>query len=644
AGIAWTNERPCVDARARVERMASTIAHRGPDGNGRIDAPFVCVGFRRLAIVDLQTGEQPVANEDGTVQVLLNGEIYNHGELRRWLQERGHTLTGGSDASVLPHLYEELGEDFVTRLDGMFAICVVDRLSGRTLLYRDRLGIKPLLHARTPGGLVFASELKAIMASGLVDRTVDRASLLGALNGFYTPGPCTLIEGVRKLAPGAMLAIDCFGRVTDRSWHSIEPTPVRSAAAPDLAHVDTLLERAVAARVEADVPVGISLSGGLDSSLLAAYVARCAGTRVTAFTVACDGADRDEIDCARRVAAHLDLEHVVIDAPAADYLADVPRLVWESDEPLTDPAYFTARRIAGAASSRVKVLLLGAGADEIFAGYHHYDYRLRHRITERMPSPALLALARAFPNRTGLREAATFGPRRLGGHAAAMSTLTPAERASLQSAWSGWRDPIEHIRDGFEAAGAVSDLDRQLFADTQTYLPGQVLPTIDRATMAASIEGRVPYLDHAIVEHAFTIHGRYKFDRSGRRAAFGPKAILKRLAADLLPPEVVRRRKAGFPSPVLGWMPTTLFPVLRHAIEREDSLTRRHLPADWVRRRLATPTDVAAGAGFAHTLLWLELWHEWVINRASNEAPDMSAADLLAIPRTRRNASSRRAA
>jgi asparagine synthase (glutamine-hydrolysing) len=604
------------DLGARAAAMAASIAHRGPDAQSVLVEPFAAVGFRRLAIVDLVTGDQPVHNGDGSVQVFLNGEIYNHVELRaRLRREHGVTIDGGSDAAVLPHLYERYGPDFVDLCNGMFAICVLDRRDGSCRLYRDRLGIKPLYVAITPQAVVFGSELKALFASGLVEPAIDEAQLVPFLELFYVPGTPTLCRGVEKLLPGERLLLQREARPRrERWWRLSTVRPQRADAALD--ELDALLADATKLQLMADVPIGISLSGGLDSSLIAHY-AHQGDAHVRAYTIAFPDTDPGELDCARQVARQLGIEQVVISAPAGDFLAELDETTFFNDEPVADPAFYPALLVARAAAAHVKVLLAGSGADELFAGYGHYA------LTGRLQACRLLYLAfgtglggRLAGNRhsDAVRHALRrYGKSRLDWHTLAMTHLQEADRQALRPLVQ--RDPLEEIATAFLDCGHLDPRNQQLCVDAQTYLPHQLLSLLDRTTMGASIEGRVPFLDHRVAEFAMQVHGRHKFGSRHEN-----KLMLRRLAARHLPAAVATRGKHGFPSSVAAWLGPDRLPAMRDQLLGPGTYAASTFPQPWLRSLLASPTTARANALTLHSLLVIESWHR-VFCRSRAAAP-----------------------
>ncbi|MBX3462441.1 MAG: asparagine synthase (glutamine-hydrolyzing) [Planctomycetes bacterium] len=593
------------DLAARAAAMAASIAHRGPDAQSVLVEPFAAVGFRRLAIVDLVTGDQPVQNADGSIQVFLNGEVYNHLELRQRLRrEHGVEVATGSDAAVLPHLYERYGPGFVDLCNGMFAICVLDRRDQSCRLYRDRLGIKPLYVAATPRAVVFGSELKALFASGLVPPAVDEAQLVPFLELFYVPGRATLCRGVEKLLPGERLLLrDGAPPQRERWWRLADRRPPRDGEALD--ELDALLADATRLQLMADVPIGISLSGGLDSGLIAHY-AHQGDARVRAYTIAFPDTDPGELACARRTARQLGIEQMELSAPAGDFLADLDETTFFNDEPVADPAFYPALLVARAAAAHVKVLLAGSGADELFAGYGHY------RLSARQQACRLLYLA--FGDRLGGRLAGNrhppavrqalraFGHTRLPWHALAMTHLRPADRAALQPLVR--RDHLEEVAQAFVDGAHLDPRNQQLCVDATTYLPHQLLSLLDRTTMGASIEGRVPFLDHRVAEFALAVHGRHKYG-----GAHENKRMLRRLAARYLPAEVAGRRKLGFPNSVAAWLGPDQLPAMRERLLGAGTFAAGALPRPWLQSLLATPEAARDNALTLHSLLVVDAWH-----------------------------------
>ncbi len=607
---------------SRVAAMAATIAHRGPDAQNVLVESFAAVSFRRLAIVDLVTGDQPVRSADGRIQVFFNGEIYNHRELREKLRvEHGIVVQKGSDAAVLPHLYERYGEDFVLLCNGMFAICVLDGRDGSCRLYRDRLGIKPLYFAVTKDAVVFGSELKALFASGLVRAAVDEAQVVPFLELFYVPGQATLCRGVEKLMPGERLVLE-QGRAPQRERYWRLSARNSPRADDGLEELDALLADATRLQLMADVPIGISLSGGLDSSLIAFYAHR-GDARVRAYTIAFPDTDPGELDCARQVSRQLGIEQVELSAPAGDFLTELDRTTFFNDEPVADPAFYPALLVSRAAAQHVKVLLAGSGADELFAGYGHYRlsaranaYRLlAHVLGDGLASKAT-GMRRSVTERAAIR---TFGKDRLPWHALAMTHLQPTDRAALRPLVR--RDHIEELAASFRAAAAFDPRNRQLCADTETYLPHQLLSLLDRTTMGASIEGRVPFLDHRVAEFAMTVHGQHKWGGKHEN-----KLLLRKLAARHLPPAVAVRKKHGFPSAVTKWLAAPQLGRVREQLLDRGTFAATTFPATWLQSLLTSADTLHDNALTVHSLLVLESWHRVFCRGSGNPVASQVAA------------------
>jgi asparagine synthase (glutamine-hydrolysing) len=607
---------------ARLATMAGTIAHRGPDAQNVLVLPFAGAAFRRLAIVDLVTGDQPVKNGDGSIAVFFNGEIYNHVELREKLRtEHGVHLDKGSDAVVLPYLYEYYGPDFVDLCNGMFAICVLDSRDSSCRIYRDRLGIKPLYFSITKEAVVFGSELKPLFASGLVKAEVDPAQVVPFLELFYVPGQPTLCKGIEKLMPGERLVLQ-KGQPPrrERWWRLSAPRTARPDDALD--ELDALLEDATRLQLMADVPIGISLSGGLDSSLIA-YYAHKGDARVRAFTIGFPSTDPGELECARQVSKRLGIEQVEITAEDGDFLAELDRTTFFNDEPVADPAFFPALLVSRAAAKHVKVLLAGSGADELFAGYGHYRlssrataYRLlSHVLGEALASKAT-GMKRPPDERSAIR---AFAKDRLPWHARAMTHLTTADRFALRPVTS--RDAIEELATLFQEAAGLDPRNQQLCVDSQTYLPHQLLSLLDRTTMGASIEGRVPFLDHRVAEFAMTVHGRHKF--GGRDEN---KILLRKLAARHLPPAVATRRKHGFPNSVPQWLAPQQLPRVREQLLDPRGFAADFFPRQWLQGVFDSVGSLQQNALTVHSLLVLQSWHRVFVRGAAHSSTGPMAA------------------
>jgi asparagine synthase (glutamine-hydrolysing) len=609
------------DLAAIAAAMAASIAHRGPDAQNVLAHAHPAVGFRRLAIVDLVTGDQPVRSRDGKIAVFFNGEIYNHLELREKLRvEHGIEVTKGSDAAVLPHLYECYGPDFVDLCNGMFAICVLDGRDRTCRVYRDRLGIKPMYFAQRGDAVVFGSELKTLFASGLCDAAIDERQVLPFLELFYVPGKETLCRGVQKLLPGERLLLRPGEPPRVERWWRLAPHVVAKPG-DRLDELDALLADATKLQLMADVPIGISLSGGLDSSLIAHY-AHQGDAHVRAYTIAFPDTDPGELATARAVSKALGIEQVELTAPAGDFLAALPDTTFYNDEPVADPAFFPALCVARAAAQHVKVLLAGSGADELFAGYGHYllsaranAYRLLAMVLGDTLAAKATGMRRGPAERAAIRR---FGQDRLPWHALAMTHLSPADRDALRPL--AVVDHLHELADSFRSAAALDPRNRQLLADTETYLPHQLLSLLDRTTMGASVEGRVPFLDHRVAEFALAIHGDHKYGGRDQN-----KLLLRRLAARHLPGDVATRKKHGFPNAVTRWLGPEQLPAVREQLLAPGGFVADTLPRAWLQGLLASPDSLRQNALTVHSLLVLATWHRVFASKA--KAPRNAVAN-----------------
>lgn len=623
-----------LDARARA--MNGTMAHRGPDGAGVWGAPGVALAHRRLAILDLsEAGRQPMASVSGRYVMSYNGEIYNFLELRRELAALGHAFNGGSDTEVALAAMEQWGVAAATeRFAGMFAFAVWDGAEGALWLGRDRLGVKPLYYMPLPGagqggpGLAFASELKALRTLPEFDPRVNRGALALYLRHGYVPEPYCIHAGVRKLPPGCLARLAPGGAGPEvRPYWSLREVWLRGvrepfAGGPDEvdAALEPLLARAVAQRMVADVPVGVLLSGGIDSALTAALMAEAAGgAPVRAFTVRFAEAAYDESGHAGAVARALGLEHTVLPVAAADLLALVPSLPELWDEPFADssqiPTHLIFRKLAG----EVVVALTGDGADESFAGYARYGWAANFAALERVP----LGLRRLGARACALAPGALFralGPRgpklhwRAGLLASrdfpqfyrALVSLLPDPAALLAGGPGAGRaaEPPTALTDPAWTLPGADRLRQMQAWDLAAYLPGDILVKADRASMGASVEARAPFLDHRVVEFAAAL------PPAATTSAGRGKQPLRRLLARRLAPALFERPKAGFTLPVELWLGRELRDwaeslLSERALREAGLLAPGPVRALW-RRHLAGDTS-------RHALLWavlmLQAWH-----------------------------------
>jgi asparagine synthase (glutamine-hydrolysing) len=537
--------RPVISG-AVLDLMTDAMAHRGPDDRGIVDEPGVAIGARRLSIIDVDGGHQPFSSEDGSVWGAQNGEIYNHAELRRDLERRGHRFRSRCDTEVLPHLYEEKGPDFARHLSGKFAVAVWDAQSRRLVLARDRLGVKPLYYAVAGDRLVFASELKSLLASGLIDPVVDPDAVDAFLTLGYFPAPRTPLLGVHKLLPGEQLVADADGVRRELYWRYPQPQPgdrslgVRHYADGLLEVLDTSVRR----RLMSDVPVGAMLSGGLDSSLIVALMAKHSDRPVQTFSVAFSDAGENELSDAHDVAALYGCDHHELELSLAE-TADLEQLVWFMDEPVAELSSLGFLALSELARRHVTVALSGQGADELLGGYRKHRVAAFadrwHRLPAALRRPLELGAGRTTPSLRRLADA-----------------LRADDDVARQLAMSGHMDDALRTRlyrnelaatDGREAARAIANvaadagadvLASTLHADAQLALPDVMLHYFDRCSMAHSLEARVPFLDHEVVEYAATIPSSFKVKGSET------KHVLKVASRGLVPDRIIDKRKIGF--------------------------------------------------------------------------------------------------
>jgi asparagine synthase (glutamine-hydrolysing) len=561
----------------RVAAMTEAMRHRGPDGHGELRREEAGLGMRRLAIIDLLGGDQPQSNEDGTIHVVQNGEIYNYRELRRELAGRGHTLRTESDTEVLVHLYEDLGPPFAERLRGMFAVAVWDERRRRLVLARDRFGIKPLFYARSGGGggtLAFASELTALALASETRPELDPAALEAYLAFNSIPAPLSILAGHHKLPPGHVLIADEGGVRVERF---ARPAPV---AAPELLHdrtpalVDELLTRlrdSVRAHLIADVPVGVLLSGGIDSSLITALAAGETGPGVRTFSIAFRERTFDESARAETVAKRYGTDHhrLVLDP---DGVALLPRIVAALDEPLGDSSLLPTFLVSELAASEVKVVLTGEGADELFGGYETYlaDVladrlaplaRVLRPAIERLPSSS----RRVSLDYRAKRFARAADLPALERHLGWKLIFSASQRERLLAAHDrDGADPYGIYRSRYAETAGAEPLARLQDLDRSVYLVDDLLVKTDRMSMAHSLEARVPYLDEVVAEFALAL------PRDQRVRGWTKKRLLRRAAASLLPADIVRGRKRGFSIPAAAWLRGPMAPFAREVLSPEN--------------------------------------------------------------------------
>jgi asparagine synthase (glutamine-hydrolysing) len=541
-------------ARAVLKLATDAMAHRGPDDEGFHLDGELGLGNRRLSIIDLPGGHQPLSNEDETIWITFNGEIYNYRELRTGLESRGHRFRTATDTEAIVHLYEDYELGCLDRLRGMFAFALWDSRRRRLLLARDRLGIKPLFYSLEPQGLMFASELRALRELATTHFEVDPQSVYDFFGFRYIPAPRTFYRGVEKLLPGHLLVADARGVRTSPYWDIPDEEDVSRDAGEWAEAVMALLRESVQLRLIADVPLGVFLSGGTDSSALVALMAELGARPLRTFSVGFEDADYSELPYARRVARQFATEHHELVVQPGDLARDLPRLISFRDEPIAEATDIALYRISRLAAESVKVVLAGEGGDELFAGYPKYAYDRLARPLSCLPRKLTERAVRWLP----------YGQRRA---KVALETLSIRDEAERSASWFAAfsrqerhalftqdflqkvdaMHPARVFADYLEKARGRSPLKRMLYVDLKVWLPDNLLLRGDQMTMAASIEERVPFLDHKLVELAARIPGQML------ARGFRTKVLLKQALRSRLQADVLDRRKTGFAVPIGPW-------------------------------------------------------------------------------------------
>ena len=628
-------------SRREIEMMLRPMRHRGPDGEDVYLSGNVGLGHLRLAIIDLDTGGEPMPNEDKTVWIIFNGEIYNFQELRHNLLEKGHVFRSKSDTEVILHLYEELGPECVRELRGMFAFALWDSNRRRLFVARDRVGIKPLYYACSGKAFHFASELKGLITDPTINRDLDPFALRSFLSFNYVPGEATLFRAIRKLLPGHYILIE-DGKLTQRQYwdlrfESREDSVIFEDAVDELY---SLLASTVASHMIADVPVGVLLSGGVDSSAVLSFAVNGTKEKLRSFTVGFESHGNgvvDERPYARMSAQRFGTEHYETSISAADFWDFLPSYLWHMEEPVCEPPAVALYYVSKLARNYVKVLLSGEGGDEAFAGYPNYPNMLR---LQRLGN-ALGLLAR--PAGTGISLlGGLFGDERVDRYGNALGRSLSSQYFSRTSGPTAFFNrhaaqlfAPEYLEGGLSSqadqliatlTARVSNeplLNQMLYVDTKTWLPDDLLVKADKMTMANSLELRVPLLDHKVLEFAASLPPEFKV--RGKQT----KRILKAAFAKALPREILERKKAGFPVPYERW----LRGELRHSVEEvllsSRAASRGYFRKGTVRRLLQSNRANGSYPKEVFSLLALELWHQAFIDTPSAAFGRKASAEVV---------------
>ena len=611
--------------RATLEKMNRCIEHRGPDEDGFFVKENVGLAMRRLAIIDLKGGQQPIFNEDRTKAIVFNGEIYNFRELREDLEKRGHKFYTNCDTEIIVHLYDRYGADCVTHLRGMFAFAIWDETDRSLFIARDRLGKKPLLYSHQPNGdLIFGSEFSALLSHPKVSREIDFSAINNYLSNLCVPAPQTAFKQIRKLEPAHWLRWQ-DGRVeTKRYWLPDFSKKIKISETEAVAETTRVMREATEARLISEVPLGAFLSGGVDSSIVVALMAQASANPVKTFSIGFDEADFSELKYAKMVAEHIGAEHheFIVKPDAMEVL---PKLIEHYGEPYADSSAIPTYYVAKETRRHVTVALNGDGGDESFAGYERYMAMKAAETYNRVPAilrkPLIEFPVSLLPNskkyRSRLRSAKRFVESaslpKTERYFRWMSAVAPDLKRRLLT--ENFRQnlngshPIDSLNDWFERANGADVIDKTMFVDQMTYLPNDLLVKVDIATMANSLEARSPFLDHKVIEFAASLPAEIKVKKADT------KTLLKKVAAELVPREAIYRRKMGFGVPIAAWLRG----------EMRDFLTANLLSEKFARRGLFDAAEVAAlidehtaqthdHATPLWTLLMLELWFQRFID------------------------------
>jgi asparagine synthase (glutamine-hydrolysing) len=608
-----------------LDHMLDTIAHRGPDDSGSYVRGRIGLGNRRLSIIDLQSGKQPISNEDGTVWVVYNGEMYNYPHLRRHLESQGHTFRTNSDTEAIVHLYEDLGERCVEQLSGMFAFALWDEKQQKLMLARDRIGQKPLFYSQDGADLLFGSEIKAILALQQRRPELDPLAMHDYLSLRFISPPRTIFRNIQKLPPAHTLVFQ-NGEITIRRYWQLSFREKLTLSEPEI--VEALCEqltRTVNSHLISDVPVGAFLSGGLDSSMVVAILARDLGLKPQTFSIGVEESDFDETPYARMVAEQYGTHHTE-ERVQADLVNSLPKMIWHLDEP-SDPIAACMFQAARLASQHVKVVLGGDGGDELFAGFDRYVGNRYIDMYSLMP----LALRRGLmgPMLERLPDSFTYKSMtqklRWVHHLSMQSTaaeqyaaatcffrFTHAEKQELygDQLWQelGSMNSTIAITEPFNHAEADDLLDRMLYTDFVTRLPEHSLVLTDRMTMAHGLEARSPFLDHELVEFLARVPGNMKVQNNQ------PKYLMRKLAQDYLPAPILQREKQGFMLPIAYWFRTDLYPLVSQTLENSHFVKEGWFKKETIQRLLG---EHRSNRHDHHVRLWmllnLELWHQLYI-------------------------------
>ncbi|RMF81834.1 MAG: asparagine synthase (glutamine-hydrolyzing) [Chloroflexi bacterium] len=614
-----------------IRPMLDSMIHRGPDDEGIYQDEDVILGMRRLSIIDLDGGQQPIYNEDGSVALVFNGEIYNYRLVRANLEKKGHRFNTNSDTEVIVHLYEEYGVDCVLHLRGMFAFALWDTNTRNLLVARDHLGIKPVYYTTQGNRLIFASEIKTLLQHPAVEARLNLKALSDFLSLRYVPAPHTLFEDIMVLPPGHRIIHNGEDVRIESYWDVVFSEPsdtTRLSEQEYLIQLETMLRESVEMRLMSDVPFGAFLSGGVDSSTVVALMSQMLNTPVKTFSVGFRGEgaeDYSELPYARMVAEYYETDHYEVIVTPQDFIAHTEKIAWHLDQPLADYAEIAYYMVSELASRHVKMVLTGEGGDELFAGYGRYAGERYASVVQLTPQPLMslaLTVSKQFP--------------RMRRPKAALFALAQADEATRHINWlpnfnserkqALLTDEVSAAlnghatRDAFAAmlarSGSDDFLNRMLYTDTKLWLPDYLLSRGDKLTMSVSVEGRVPLLDYKLVEFAAKLPPDLKMN-GGQR-----KYLLKQISRRLLPADIIDRKKKGFPVPVPIWLRREANPMMHDLLSSETIKRRGLFNADYVEMLINEhESGFANHATMLYGLMNLELWQSLFIDQQASCAP-----------------------
>jgi asparagine synthase (glutamine-hydrolysing) len=621
-------------SRHTLEQMTNVITHRGPDDSGfYLDGPLG-LGFTRLSIIDLSGGHQPMCNETGDVWIVFNGEIWNYKVLRKTLMEKGHNFRTNSDTETVIHAYEEYGVECTTHLHGMFAFAIWDGVRRRLFLARDRVGKKPLYYTCVDGTFLFASEIKSLLYHPQVRREADTQGIADFLSVRYVPGPATLFAHIYKVLPGHWLLYE-DGTIRQQCYWDVTFDKTQSSSINEcLQGIQYHVWRAVEERMVADVPVGAMLSGGIDSSIITGIMSQLTRQKVNTFSVGFDHPDYSELPYARLVADHFGTDHHEIVVNSSDLSRYWPLLTWHRDEPVSEPSDLGLYLVSQLAQQHVKVVLSGEGGDELFAGYPKYVIDWMARYYQLLPATVR---DRAL---TPLCERLPYSMRKLKMAAHNLSQPAPERWMSWFGVFNGQlkeqllsesmkaeinSDASRAFQGWLAKNRPYDDLSSMLYLDTKIWLPDNLLMKGDKMTMAASLEARMPLLDHQLIEYAASIPSSFKIK------AFNAKYLLKRAFADFLPTPILTRKKMGFNVPTGIWFREDKRRLITSLLLSERLCSRGYFKPEFISRMLRDHLEGRTNyQAQLFTLASLELWFRVFIDSTQLEAPHYSVEELLA--------------